>query len=300
MPTGAVIEFTGIGKNFGKVAAVSDLSFTVLPGRVTGFLGPNGAGKTTSLRILLGLVAASSGTATFGGLRYRDLPSPLKTVGAALEAASFHPGRTARNHLGVYAIASGLPRNRVMDVLTQVGLGDHANQRVGGYSLGMRQRLGLAFALIGDPGVLVLDEPINGLDPEGIRWIRGFLRDMAAEGRTVLVSSHLLSEVQQSVDDVIIIAGGSLVHVGPLSSIDTNTAPQTIVDSPDREALAAALTAANIAFSIGRTGLLAATPDPALLGHLAFTAGVELSVLHRQKVGLEDSFLALVGGSHSL
>jgi ABC-2 type transport system ATP-binding protein len=300
MPTGAVIEFTGISKNFGKVAAVSDLSFTVLPGRVTGFLGPNGAGKTTSLRILLGLVAASSGTATFGGLRYRDLPSPLKTVGAALEAASFHPGRTARNHLGVYAIASGLPRSRVMDVLTQVGLGDHANQRVGGYSLGMRQRLGLAFALIGDPGVLVLDEPINGLDPEGIRWIRGFLRDMAAEGRTVLVSSHLLSEVQQSVDDVIIIARGSLVHVGPLSSIDTNTAPQTIVDSPNREALAAALTAANIAFSIGRTGLLAATPDPAVLGHLAFTAGVELSVLHRQKVGLEDSFLALVGGSQSL
>ena len=300
MPTGAVIEFTGISKRFGGVAAVNNLSFTVEPGRVTGFLGPNGAGKTTSLRILLGLVAASNGTATFGGVRYRDLPHPLQTVGAALEAASFHPGRTARNHLGVYAIAAGLPRARVMEVLTQVGLAAHATQRVGGYSLGMRQRLGLAYALLGDPGVLVLDEPINGLDPEGIRWIRGFLRDMAAEGRTVLVSSHLLSEVQQSVDDVVIIARGELVHLGPLSSLDTDAAPQTIVDSPDRALLGATLTAAGIAFSIGRTGLLAATSDPALLGHLAFAAGVELSVLHRQKVGLEDSFLTLVGGSHSL
>ncbi len=300
MPTGAAIEFTNVSKRFGAVAAVNDLSFTVEPGRVTGFLGPNGAGKTTSLRILLGLVGASSGTATFGGVRYRDLTSPLRTVGAALEAASFHPGRTAVNHLGVYAIAVGLPRTRVMEVLTQVGLAAHATQRVGGYSLGMRQRLGLAFALIGDPGVLVLDEPINGLDPEGIRWIRGFLRAMAAEGRTVLVSSHLLSEVQQSVDDVVIIARGELVHLGPLSSLDTDTAPQTVVDSPDRNALAAALTEAGITFSIGRTGLLAATSDPALLGHLAFTAGVEVSVLHRQKAGLEDSFLALVGGSHSL
>ncbi|TFD70697.1 ATP-binding cassette domain-containing protein [Cryobacterium gelidum] len=300
MPAGAVIEFHNISKRFGGVAAVNDLSFTVEPGRVTGFLGPNGAGKTTSLRILLGLVAASSGTATFGGVRYRDLPHPLAMVGAALEAASFHPGRSARDHLAVYTIAAGLPRTRVLEVLTQVGLAAHAAQRVGGYSLGMRQRLGLAYALLGDPGVLVLDEPINGLDPEGIRWIRGFLRDMAAEGRTVLVSSHLLSEVQQSVDDVVIIARGQLVHLGPLSSLDTDAAPQTIVDSPDRDALAAALTAAGITFSIGRTGLLAATPDPGLLGHLAFTAGVELSVLHRQKAGLEDSFLALVGGGHSL
>ncbi|TFC24697.1 ATP-binding cassette domain-containing protein [Cryobacterium sp. TMT1-3] len=300
MPTGAVIEFTNISKRFGGVTAVNDLSFTVEPGRVTGFLGPNGAGKTTSLRILLGLVAASSGAATFGGVRYRDLPHPLNTVGAALEAASFHPGRTARSHLGVYAIAAGLPRTRVMEVLTQVGLAAHAAQRVGGYSLGMRQRLGLAYALLGDPGVLVLDEPINGLDPEGIRWIRGFLRDMAAEGRTVLVSSHLLSEVAQSVDDVVIIARGELVHLGPLSSLDTDAAPQTIVDSPDRENLAAALTSAGISFSIGRTGLLAASPDPAVLGHIAFAAGVELSVLHRQKAGLEDSFLALVGGGHTL
>ncbi|TDW30290.1 ABC transporter ATP-binding protein [Cryobacterium psychrophilum] len=300
MPTGEVITFSNVTKTFGAARAVSNLSFTVEPGRVTGFLGPNGSGKTTSLRMLLGLVTPDSGTATFNGVPYRDLPHPLSTVGAALEAASFHPGRTARNHLRVYAIATGLPRTRVMEVLTLVGLGEHATQRVGGYSLGMRQRLGLAYALLGNPGVLVLDEPINGLDPEGIKWIRGFLRHMAAEGRTVLVSSHLLSEVQQSVDDLVIIARGELVHLGPLSSLETNTAPQVVVDSPDREALASALTAAGITFAPGRSGLLAAATDPGHVGHIAFTAGVELSVLHRQKAGLEEAFLALVGGERSL
>ena len=300
MPTGAVIEFSNITKRFGQTTAVNDLSFTVEPGRVTGFLGPNGAGKTTTLRMLLGLVAPTSGTATFGGVRYRDLPRPLATVGAALEAASFHPGRTAANHLGVYTVAAGLPRARVAEVLHQVGLAEHANQRVGGYSLGMRQRLGLAYSLLGDPGVLVLDEPINGLDPEGIKWIRGFLSSMAAEGRTVLVSSHLLSEVQQSVDDVIIIAKGSLVHSGPLSSLDTNIAPQVIVDSPTRDALVTALTDAGLHFTSGRTGLIVAVPDPGQVGHIAFAAGVELNVLHRQKAGLEDSFLALVEGGDSL
>jgi ABC-2 type transport system ATP-binding protein len=300
MPTGAVIEFSNITKTFGNVHAVNDLSFTVEPGRVTGFLGPNGAGKTTTLRILLGLVSASAGTATFGGIRYRDLTQPLATVGAALEAASFHPGRSAENHLSIYATAAGLPRNRVSEALRTVGLAEYASQRVGGYSLGMRQRLGLAYALLGDPGVLVLDEPINGLDPEGIKWIRGFLRDMAAEGRTVLISSHLLSEVQQSVDDVVIIAKGQLVHLGPLSSLETTAEPQVVVDSPDRDALAAALTSAGIPFAIGRTGLLAAAPDPGAVGHIAFIAGVELSTLHRQKSGLEDSFLALVGEGNSL
>jgi ABC-2 type transport system ATP-binding protein len=300
MPTGAVIEFSNITKTFGQVSAVNDLSFTVEPGRVTGFLGPNGAGKTTTLRILLGLVSATSGTATFGGIRYRDLPAPLATVGASLEAASFHPGRSAHNHLSIYATAAGLPRERVTEVLQQVGLGAYAKQRVGGYSLGMRQRLGLAYALIGDPGVLVLDEPINGLDPEGIKWIRGFLRDMAAEGRTVLVSSHLLSEVQQSVDEVVIIAKGQLVHRGALSSLESTDAPQVVVDSPNRDALSSALTAAGVSFALGRTGFLVAAPDPGTVGHIAFEAGVELSTLHRQKSGLEESFLALVGGGHSL
>ena len=297
MPVGAVIEFSSITKTFGSVTAVDRLSFTVEPGRVTGFLGPNGAGKTPPRRMLLGLVAPTSGTATIGGIRYRDLPRPLQTVGAALEAASFHPGRTARNHLAVYAIAAGLPSARIDAVLHAVGLGVHGAQRVGGYSLGMRQRLGLAFTLLGDPGVLVLDEPINGLDPEGIKWIRGFLRAMADEGRTVLVSSHLLSEVQQSVDDVIIISGGVLVHRGTLSSLETEAAPRILVDSPDRAALAAALSQAGIEFSTGRNGLLAAAPDLALVGHVAFAAGVELSALHRQRKGLEDAFLALVNGN---
>jgi ABC-2 type transport system ATP-binding protein len=300
MPAGTVIEFTNVTKSFGHITAVNDLSFTVEPGRVTGFLGPNGAGKTTSLRMLLGLVKPTAGAATFGGIRYHDLPRPLATVGAALEAASFHPGRTARNHLAVYAIAAGFPRQCVDEALRKVGLIDYANRRVGGYSLGMRQRLGLASALLGDPGVLVLDEPINGLDPEGIRWIRGFLRDMAAEGRTVLVSSHLLSEVQQSVDEVVIIAKGALVHRGTLASLDNGSAPQVVIDSPDRPALVACLEAAHIRFSLGRTGILASAPDPARLGHLAFVAGVEVSVLHRQKSGLEESFLALVGEGGAL
>jgi ABC-2 type transport system ATP-binding protein len=250
--------------------------------------------------MLLGLVAPTAGTATFDGVRYHDLPQPLSMVGAALEAASFHPGRTANDHLGIYARAAGIPLSRIAEVLQTVGLSDYGTRRVGGYSLGMRQRLGLAYTMLGDPGVLVLDEPINGLDPEGIKWIRGFLRTMAAEGRTVLVSSHLLSEVQQSVDDVVIIAKGKLVHRGPLSSLDTDTAPQVIVDSPNRDALTAALTDAGITYSIGRTGVLAAEPDTGRIGHIAFAAGVELSVLHRQKSGLEESFLSLVGGGDSL
>ena len=301
MPTGVPIEFAGLTKRFGSVAAVSDLSFTVEPGRVTGFLGPNGAGKTTSLRMLLGLVAPTSGTATIGGLRYRDLPSPLGTVGSALEAASFHPGRTAKDHLGVYAKAARIDAKRVPLVLDTVGLSEHGNRRVGGYSLGMRQRLGLAFALLGDPGVLVLDEPINGLDPEGIKWIRGFLRQLASEGRTVLVSSHLLSEVQQSVDEVVIIARGTLVHRGPLSSLEIEgAATKVIVDSPNREALAAALAAASATFEVARAGVLVSGLEPGEVGHIAFSAGVEVSSLHRQKSGLEDSFLALVGEGGSL
>lgn len=296
MPTGVPIEVTGLTKRFGGVTAVDDLSFTVEPGRVTGFLGPNGAGKTTTLRSLLGLVRPTEGTATFGGTAYRDLAQPLATVGAALEAASFHPGRTARNHLAVYATAAGLPKARVQAVLEQVGIAQYGDRRVGGYSLGMRQRLGLAYTLLGDPGVLVLDEPINGLDPEGIKWIRGFLRSLAADGRTVLVSSHLLSEVQQSVDEVIIIARGKLVHTGSLASVDTDAGHSVVVDSPDRPALASALQAAGLNFTEGRTGFIVADGDAGRIGHIAFVAGVEVSALHRQKSGLEDSFLALVGG----
>ena len=294
MTGGIPIEISGLSKQFGHVTAVDDLSFTVEPGRVTGFLGPNGAGKTTTLRVLLGLVRATAGTATFGGTPYRDLPRPLTTVGAALDA-NFHPGRTARNHLRVYATAAGIPRDRVPLVLEQVGLDEFADRRVGGYSLGMRQRLSLAYTLLGDPGVFVLDEPINGLDPEGIKWIRGFLQGLAREGRTVLVSSHLLSEVQQSVDDVVIISRGRLVKTGTLSSLELDAAPRTIVDSPDRPSLAAALEQAGLAFTEGRSGFIVDEPDPGLVGHAAFVGSVELSALHRLKSGLEESFLTLVG-----
>ncbi|MDQ1582142.1 MAG: type transport system ATP-binding protein [Microbacteriaceae bacterium] len=299
MPTGLPIEFAGVTKRFGQVTAVTDLSFTVEPGRVTGFLGPNGAGKTTTLRMLLGLVRPTSGTATIGGVPYAQLPSPLTTVGAALEAASFHPGRSARNHLLVYAHAARIDASRVAAALRKVGLTDYADRRVGGYSLGMRQRLGLAFTLLGDPGVLVLDEPINGLDPEGIKWIRGFLRELADEGRTVLVSSHLLSEVQQSVDEVVIIAKGELVHRGTLSSLDTSTVT-VLVDAPDRAALSAALRTVGLDFTMVSGGFLVSGAEASEVGHVAFVAGVELNSLHRQRSGLEESFLALVGAGDSL
>ena len=295
MKSGIPIEISGLSKRFGAVSAVDDLSFTVEPGRVTGFLGPNGAGKTTTLRVLLGLVRASAGTATFGGTPYRDLARPLETVGAALDA-NFHPGRSARNHLKVYATAAGLPGSRVPVVLEQVGLAEFADRRVGGYSLGMRQRLSLAYTLLGDPGVLVLDEPINGLDPEGIKWIRGFLQRLAHEGRTVLVSSHLLSEVQQSVDDVVIISRGRLVKTGTLASLEVAAAPRTVVDSPDRARLAAALDQAGLDYTEEQEGLVVDEPDPGRVGHAAFLGEVELSALHRQASGLEESFLTLVGG----
>ncbi len=292
MTQGQTLVFDGVTKRFGSVAAVSDLDFTVEPGRVTGFLGPNGAGKTTTLRMLLGLIAATSGTATIGGRRYRDLDTPMRTVGASLEAA-FHPGRSGRAHLAVVATAAGIPLSRVEAVLEQTGMGPYADRRVGGYSLGMKQRLGLATALLGDPGVLVLDEPINGLDPEGIRWIRTFLQALAAEGRTILVSSHLLSEVRQTVDDVVVIAGGRLRFVGPLSALEGTATGSSIVDAPDRDALARALAAAGHTYRASAEGL-AVDLEPAEVGRLALGAGVALSALAASGAGLEDEFLALV------
>src|SRR5215469_14654407 len=200
-----MLTVDNLTKRYGSVVAVDGLSFEVGPGRVTGFLGPNGAGKTTTLRMLLGLAAPNSGTATINGARYRDLPDPARTVGAALEADSFHPGRSAIEHLRIVAIAAGIPRHRAAEVLDLVGLADAARRRVGTFSLGMRQRLTLAATLLGDPGVLILDEPLNGLDPDGIRWMRDLLRQLAGQGRTVLVSSHLLAEAAQTVDDVVVI-----------------------------------------------------------------------------------------------
>lgn len=296
MPEGQVLEFSGITKRFGAVTAVADLSARVEPGRVTGFLGPNGAGKTTSLRILLGLVRASGGTATIGGAPYASLAHPLQSVGAVLEASSFHPGRTAANHLKVYAQAAGLPVSRVDETLGLVGLADVGGRKVGGFSLGMRQRLGLAYALLGDPGVLVLDEPANGLDPEGIKWMRGFLRQLAREGRTVLVSSHLLAEVQQTVDSVLIITQGRLVYQGALEDLADPSEFATVVDSPDRAGLAAALKSADVPFELLRSGLTVRGLEPAEVGAVAASAGVALSSLQRRGPALEEVFLDLVSG----
>ncbi|MFE7845778.1 ATP-binding cassette domain-containing protein [Microbacterium sp. NPDC057407] len=297
MPEGQVLEFSAVTKRFGGVTAVSELSARVQPGMVTGFLGPNGAGKTTSLRMLLGLVRPTAGTATIGGVSYAKLPRPLQTVGAVLEASSFHPGRSGAAHLTVYAQAAGLPRARVDEVLGLVGLSDAAGRKVGGYSLGMRQRLGLAYALLGDPGVLVLDEPTNGLDPEGIRWIRGFLRQLAREGRTVFVSSHLLAEVQQTVDSLLIISQGRLVFQGGLDELSDPAEQATVVDSTDRKALADALAADGIPFEVLRSGLTVRGIDTASVGRAAAAAGVALTVLQKRGPALEEVFLDLVNGT---
>jgi ABC-2 type transport system ATP-binding protein len=214
-----VIEVRGLTKRFGPVLAVDRLSFAVEPGEVVGFLGPNGAGKTTTLRMLLGLVRPDAGTATINGRSYQDLSEPLHQVGAVLEASSFHPGRTARNHLRVQALAGEADRSRIDDVLELTGLTDAADRRVGGFSLGMRQRLGLATALLTDPELLILDEPTNGLDPEGVRWLRDLLRGMAAQGATVLVSSHILAEVAHTVDSVVILDRGRLVAQSSLADL---------------------------------------------------------------------------------
>ena len=215
----AIIQAHGLTKHFGSVRAVDDLGFSVERGSVTGFLGPNGAGKTTTLRMLLGLVAPDSGTATIDGRAYADLPEPLHRVGAVLEASSLHPGRTARSHLRIQALAARADPSRIDDVLDLVQLTAAAGRRIGGFSLGMRQRLGLAIALLADPEILILDEPANGLDPEGVRWLRGLLRGFAAEGGTVLVSSHMLAETAQTVDSVVIIDRGHLVTQSPLASL---------------------------------------------------------------------------------
>ncbi len=296
--TGPTIEVASLTKVFRRsVTAVKDLSFTVSPGRVTGFLGPNGSGKTTTLRCLLGLVRPTDGQALVDGRPYRDLPNPTGMVGAALEASGFHPGRTARNHLRVVAAAAGLPASRADEVLEAVGLTDAGRRRLVEYSLGMRQRLALATALLGDPGALILDEPANGLDPEGIAWLRSYLRARAAAGGTVLVSSHALSEMQQTVDDVVIINKGELVQAGTLSSLSTGE--RVVLRSPDEARLLPLLLREGSGVeadsrpdgSILVTGLSAAE-----VGHLAFSGGCELHELSTESDALERIFLDLTRG----
>jgi ABC-2 type transport system ATP-binding protein len=290
----AAIQFEGLSKRFGSVQAVSDLSFSVEEGRVTGFLGPNGAGKSTTLRMLLGLILPNAGTATFGGVTYERLPHPSSHVGAVLEEASFHPGRTGRNHLRVLAALGRHPAGRVDEVLAEVGLSEAAGRRVKGYSMGMRQRLAIAAALLGDPNVLILDEPTNGLDPPGIRWVRDLLRAQAARGRAVLVSSHLLSEVAQSVDDVVVIAHGKLRGSGPLEQVLGGAdGPVTRVRSAEDERLAGLLREQGLVVDDGAGALLVRGAPPERVGAVAAEHGVALVELVAAARSLEEAFFEL-------
>jgi ABC-2 type transport system ATP-binding protein len=290
------IAVHGLVKQFRNVRAVDDLSFTVRPGRVTGFLGPNGAGKTTTLRMILGLVSPTAGTATIGGRRYADLDEPLEAVGAVLEASSFHRGRTGRNHLLVLCDAAGLPASRADEVLDVVGLTAAARRKVRGYSLGMKQRLGIAAALLGDPRTLILDEPANGLDPEGVHWMRGLLRGLADQGRTVLVSSHLLAEVQHLADDVVIIAAGKLVRQATVAELTGELSTAKVrVRTPEPDKLTAALNGAGV--ERGEEDVLRLTGiDTASVFRAAVAAGVELHELTYEWPDLERVFLELTSG----
>lgn len=296
MADGKVLEFRGVTKLFGDVAAVSDFTARVEPGAVTGFVGPNGAGKSTTLRILLGDIKPTEGVALIGGVPYARLPQPRRTVGALLENVQYRPRRTAERHLLGAARAVGVPAARVAEVLDIVGLGGVGDMRIGGFSLGMRQRLGVAEALLGDPEVLIFDEPANGLDPEGIRWMRLLMRRLADEGRTVLMSSHVLSEVQQVADNILIISNGRLLFSGgieQLADVDAVVA----VDSPNRAALRDALRARGLEFELLRSGINVAGATTAQIGELAAEAGVPLSSLQLRQHTLEDVFLKVVNGS---
>ena len=293
----AAITVRGLTKRFGDVLAVDRLDFAIDEGTVAGFLGPNGAGKTTTLRMLLGLVAPDAGTATIGGRPYRELPDPVRRVGAVLEAGGFHPGRSARDHLRVLAAAAGLAPGRVEEVLSQTGLAGAARRRVGGFSLGMRQRLGLAAALLGDPEVLVLDEPANGLDPEGVHWLRGLVRGLADQGRTVLVSSHLLAEVAQTVDQVVIIDKGRLVAQSTLAALTAGADRTVRVRTPDPEALRDLLLARGATVTVdGPDRLVVGGVTTEQVGQAAAAGGVVLHEMRFERSNLEDVFLELTGG----
>ena len=291
-----MIEVTGLSKRFGKTQAVSRLSFRVEPGTITGFLGPNGAGKSTTLRAVLGLVHPDAGGATVLGVRYRELDRPFHRVGAVLEASEVHPGRSGRNHLRVLAAAAGIPRSRVEEVLALVELTSAAKKRVKGYSLGMRQRLGLATALLGDPEVLVLDEPANGLDPAGVRWLRDLLRSLAADGRTILVSSHVLAEVAQTVDRVVIIHRGSLVQQASIAEVLAGAQGATRVQTPDSARLRELLAAQGATVTAVDEQTLAVDLAPARVGELAAANAIVLHELTVERATLEEVFLELTGG----
>ena len=284
-------------KRYGRLTAVDGLSFQVRPGVVTGFLGPNGAGKSTTLRMFLGLDRPTSGAATVGGLRLAETPDPMRVVGAMLDARAVHPRRTAADHLASVARAGGVPRARVAATLERVGLGAAAHRPAGDFSLGMKQRLGIATALIGDPGILIFDEPLNGLDPEGIRWARSLMRDLAAEGRTVLFSSHLMGEMELTADHLVVIHRGRLLADQPLTGfIADHTTARVRVRTPDRPRLLAALRDAGVPAADAGTGgdaldVRGTTTDD--VGRIAAAAGVALSELSAARDSLEEVFLAM-------
>ncbi|MEU9826247.1 ABC transporter ATP-binding protein [Micromonospora chersina] len=290
-----MIEVTGLSKRYGDKLAVDSLTFQVRPGIVTGFLGPNGAGKSTTMRMILGLDAPTAGTATVNGRRYADHPAPLREVGALLEAKAVHTGRSARNHLLALAATHGIGRRRVDEVIDLVGLHEVAGKRAGGFSLGMGQRLGIAAALLGDPRVVMLDEPVNGLDPDGIRWIRGLLKGLAAEGRTVFVSSHLMSEMAQTAEHLIVVGRGRLIADVPLAEFTRRASRTTVrVRSPQAAALRDVLAGPTVAITGGEPGLLEVTGlTREQIGDRAAAAGLTLHELAATEASLEEAFMTM-------
>jgi ABC-2 type transport system ATP-binding protein len=294
-----MIEAKNLTKRYGDKTAVRDLSFTVEPGRVTGFLGPNGAGKSTTMRLLVGLDRPQQGDATIHGKHYKDIPQPLRVVGALLEARAIHTGRSAYNHLLCLAQTQGIAKKRVDEVIDLVGLGEVARKRAGGFSLGMGQRLGIAAALLGDPSVLILDEPVNGLDPEGIVWIRNLMKHLASEGRTVLVSSHLMNEMAVTAEHLIVIGRGELIaNCSTEEFIERSTEQVVVVRSPDAEGLAAAIAAEGGKVTPdGEELLTVANLDAARVGQLAAAGGFVLHELTPRRGSLEEAFMELTRDS---
>jgi ABC-2 type transport system ATP-binding protein len=291
----SAIEIHGLTKRYGRTVAVDDLSFSVESGRVTGFVGPNGAGKSTTMRLLLGLDAADAGEARVGGQRYRDLSAPLREVGALLDAGATHPGRRARNHLLWLARSNRIPATRVDEALDLVGLAPVARKRTGGFSLGMEQRLGIAAAMLGDPPVLVFDEPVNGLDPDGIRWIRAFLRSLADEGRTVLVSSHLMSELEGVADELVVIGRGRLIAHASVAELRSASSDGRVhVRTPELTEVMAALAAAGgVVTSTGSDALVVSGLEPDRIARIVAESGLRLDELYRERASLEDAFIEL-------
>jgi ABC-2 type transport system ATP-binding protein len=292
-----MITVTGLTKHYGERTAVDDLTFTVAAGRVTGFVGPNGAGKSTTMRMMVGLTRPDVGDVRYDGVRYIDLQHPARLVGAVLDARCMHPGHTARNHLRAMAAMSTLPASRVNEVLTEVGLESAANQRTGKFSLGMRQRLALAGALLGNPQVLLLDEPSNGLDPDGIRWLRNHLTDFARRGGTVFVSSHLIGELAMFADDLVVVGGGKLLAAETVEAITARQAATVVVETPQPANLTRVLTGAHLTVEATGDRLVVRGATKATVSQLAFEHGIRLVELSEVAPSLEDTLLDMTGTS---